>query len=30
MAVDGAVTPEVLVKLRELPEITDARVVQLG
>ena len=30
VAVDGAVTPEVLVKLRELPEITDARVVQLG
>ena len=30
VAVDGAVTPEVLVKLRDLPEITDARVAQLG
>jgi hypothetical protein len=30
VAVDGVVTPAVLAKLRELPDITDARVVQLG
>jgi len=30
VAVDGAVSPAVLVKLRDLPEITDARVVQLS
>jgi hypothetical protein len=30
VAVDGVVTPTVLAKLRELPDITDVRVVQLG
>jgi len=30
VAVDGVVTPAVLAKLRDLPDITDARVVQLG
>ena len=30
VAVDGAVEPTVLAKLRELPEILDARVVKLG
>jgi D-3-phosphoglycerate dehydrogenase len=30
VAVDGAVTPEVLVKLRELPEITGAQVAKLS